>query len=264
MARTALLNVMVQAVRKAGRSLVRDFGEVENLQVSRKGPGDFVSAADKKAEQILFEELSRVRPGYGFLMEESGSVEGTDKDNLWIIDPLDGTTNFLHGQPHFSISLALERNGHLAAAVVFNPVTDELFTAERGTGAFLNDRRLRVASRSALPDTVIGTGIPFIGRGDHGLTLKELAAVMPQVAGIRRYGSAALDLAWVAAGRFDGFWEHDLQPWDMAAGLLLIQEAGGFATDFDDRDKMLKTGGVVAGNAKIHQALLAALKLARA
>lgn len=263
MSRSALLNVMVQAVRKAGRSLTRDFGEVENLQVSMKGPGDFVSAADKKAEKILFEELSRVRPGYSFLMEESGSVEGTDPDNRWIVDPLDGTTNFLHGFPVFSISLALERKGQLTAAVVFNPITDELYTAERGTGAYLNDRRLRVAGRSELVQSLIGTGIPFIGRGDHGLCLREIAAVMPQVSGIRRAGSAALDLAWVAAGRFDGFWEHDLSAWDMAAGILLIREAGGFVTDFDGRDKIFETGGLVAGNEAIHRELLKTLKTAR-
>jgi myo-inositol-1(or 4)-monophosphatase len=259
MARSALLNVMVDAVRKAARSLVRDFGEVENLQVSHKGPADFASAADRRAEQVLFEELSRVRPGYGFLMEERGVVEGSDPIHRWIVDPLDGTTNFLHGIPIFAISVGLERNGQIVAGVIYNPVMDELFVAERGGGAFLNDRRLRVATRSALPDCVIGTGIPFLGRGDHPKYLTELRAVMGEVAGIRRCGSAALDLAWVAAGRFDGFWEHDLNPWDIAAGILLVREAGGFVTDIAGGDRMFETKTVVAGNDEVRRRVAALL-----
>ena len=259
MARSALLNVMVEAARKAARSLTRDFGEVENLQVSVKGPSDFVSAADRKAEQILQQELARVRPGYGFLLEEGGVVEGTDPQHRWIIDPLDGTTNFLHGIPMFSVSIALERQGTIVAGVVYNPAMDELFVAERGGGAFLNDRRLRVSKRSALADCVIGTGIPHLGRGDHPAYLKRLQKVMNEVAGVRRCGSAALDLCWVAAGRFDGFWESDLSPWDIAAGILMIREAGGFVTDLDGRDKMLETGTVVAGNEDIHRRLQAIL-----
>ncbi|TBW35119.1 inositol monophosphatase [Siculibacillus lacustris] len=259
MARSALLNVMVDAVRKAGRALTRDFGEVENLQVSHKGPADFVSAADRKAEQILFEELSRVRPTYGFLMEERGVVEGSDPAFRWIVDPLDGTTNFLHGIPIFAISVALERQGQLVAGVIYNPVMDELFVAERGGGAFLNDRRLRVATRSNLAECVIGSGFPFLGQGDHGRFLAEARLVMNEVAGIRRCGAAALDLAWTAAGRFDAYWERGLNAWDMAAGIVMIREAGGFVTDADGGDRMLEAGSVLAGNEEVRKRLGAVL-----
>ncbi|MCP8894225.1 inositol monophosphatase [Shinella daejeonensis] len=256
MARSALLNVMVQAAFKAGKGLSRDFGEVQNLQVSLKGPGDYVSQADRKAERLLREELLKARPTYGFLGEESEEIKGTDGAHRWIVDPLDGTTNFLHGIPAFAVSVALERNGEIVAAVVLNPATDELFTAERGGGAFLNDRRLRVAARRSLSDTVIGCGMPHLGRGNHGKFLIELRHVMGEVAGLRRIGSAALDLAYVAAGRFDGFWERDLSSWDMAAGILLIREAGGFVTDLDGRSAMLDSGSIVAGNEQIHKALM--------
>jgi myo-inositol-1(or 4)-monophosphatase len=259
-ARSAILNVMVAAATKAARGLQRDFGEVENLQVSRKGPADFVSAADHRSEAVIRAELERARPSYGFLMEESGESKGTDPQHRWIVDPLDGTTNFLHGIPQFAISIALERQGKLQAAVVYDPISDELFTAERGSGAFLNDRRLRVAARQNFADCVIATGMPFKGRGGEARYLEELAGIMPQVAGIRRFGSAALDLAWVAAGRFDGFWEHGLQPWDLAAGILIIREAGGFATDLKGGDQMLETGAIVAGNEAVHGQLLEALR----
>ncbi|MER2606394.1 MAG: inositol monophosphatase family protein [Siculibacillus sp.] len=262
MARSALLNVMVDAVRKAARSLVRDFGEVENLQVSHKGPADFVSAADRKAEQILRDELARVRPSYGFLLEEGGTVEGTDPTHRWIIDPLDGTTNFLHGIPLFAISVALERNGQLVAGVIYNPILDELYVAERGGGAFLNDRRLRVAARRDLHECVVGTGIPFLGHGEHDRFLSEARVVMKEVAGIRRCGAASLDLAWVASGRLDGFWERSLKPWDMAAGIVLVREAGGFVTDLDGRDRMLDTGHVLAGNENVHKRLAGLLATA--
>jgi myo-inositol-1(or 4)-monophosphatase len=260
MARSAILNVMVQAAMKAARGLSRDFNEVEQLQVSRKGPADFVSAADRRAEEVIRAELERARPGYSFLMEESGETRGRDAQHRWIVDPLDGTTNFLHGIPQFAISIALERQGRLSAALVYNPITDELFTAERGAGAFLNDRRLRVASRQSLADAVVATGIPFRGRGDHAAYLKQFAAVMPAVAGIRRFGAAALDLAWVAAGRFDGFWEDGLSPWDVAAGILLIREAGGFVTDFRGGDTMMESGDIVAGNDAVHRELLASIR----
>ena len=259
MARSALLNVMVQAAMKAGRSLSRDFGEVQNLQVSLKGPGDYVSQADRKAEDIIYAELSRARPGYAFLMEERGAVPGEDDQHRWLVDPLDGTTNFLHGLPMFSVSIALERQGQLAAAVIYNPAMDELYTAERGGGAFLNDRRLRVAARRRLSDCVIGTGVPHLGRGHHGRYLVEMRNVMGEVSGVRRFGSAALDLAYVAAGRLDGFWEEGLHPWDIAAGILLIREAGGFVTDKAGRADMFENGELVAGNEAIHRALLATL-----
>lgn len=256
MARSALLNVMVDAARKAGRSLTRDFGEVENLQVSHKGPADFVSAADRKAEQILRDELLRVRPGWSFLGEESGVTEGTDPEHRWIVDPLDGTTNFLHGIPIFAISIAAERRGQLIAGVIYNPVMDELYVAERGGGAFMNDRRLRVAARHKLEECVIGTGIPFLGHGDHPRYLRQMGTVMSEVAGIRRCGAASIDLAWVASGRLDGFWEQPLNPWDIAAGILMIREAGGFVTDVDGGDRMFETGGIVAGNENVQRRLL--------
>lgn len=251
MSRSAILNVMVQAAIKAGRGLARDFGEVENLQVSRKGPSDFVSAADLNAEKIVRAELQKARPDYGFLMEEAGTIPGEDPQHRWIVDPLDGTTNFLHGIPIFNVSIALERDGVIVAGVIYNPAMDELYTAERGRGAFMNDRRLRVAARKALPDCVVATGIPFLGVGDHARSLKEIRHVMGEVAGIRRCGAAALDLAWTAAGRFDGFWEHGLSPWDMAAGLLMVREAGGFVTDIKGGEKMFETRSIVAGNEAI-------------
>ncbi|KGD92070.1 inositol monophosphatase family protein [Rhizobium sp. YS-1r] len=256
MARSALLNVMVQAALKAGKSLARDFGEVQNLQVSVKGPSDFVSQADLKAEKIVHDELMKARPTYGFLGEESEEVKGTDGAHRWIVDPLDGTTNFLHGIPQFAVSIALERNGEVVAGVVFNPATDELFTAEKGGGAFLNDRRIRVAARRALSDCVIGCGVPHLGRGNHGKFLLELRHVMGEVAGIRRLGAAALDLAYVAAGRLDGFWETDLSPWDMAAGIVLIREAGGFVSDMKGTTGIFGSGNIVAGNELIQKALL--------
>lgn len=259
MARSAILNVMVQAAMKAGRSLARDFGEVQNLQVSLKGPSDYVSQADRKAEEIIYSELSRARPGYSFLMEERGAVEGDDPQHRWIVDPLDGTTNFLHGLPFFAVSIGLERQGQLVAGVVFNPAMDELFTAERGGGAFANDRRMRVSGRARLSDTVIGTGIPHLGRGHHGQALMDMRNVMAGVAGIRRFGAASLDLAYVAAGRLDGFWEDALSPWDMAAGILMIREAGGFVSDRRGGPDMLDSGSIVAGNEAIHKALLKSL-----
>ena len=260
MARSALLNVMVQAAMKAGRSLSRDFGEVQNLQVSLKGPGDYVSQADRKAEDILFTELSKARPGYAFLMEERGVVEGDDDQHRWIVDPLDGTTNFLHGIPLFAVSIALERQGQLVAGVIYNPAMDELYTAERGGGAFMNDRRLRVAARTKLSDTVIGCGVPHLGRGQHGQFLVELRNVMAEVSGIRRLGAASLDLAYVAAGRMDGFWETGLSAWDIAAGILLIREAGGFLSDADGGQNMLESGSLIAGNETIQRALVKTLK----
>ncbi|MGE0718908.1 MAG: inositol monophosphatase [Alphaproteobacteria bacterium] len=254
-----IVNVMTAAARKAARDLARDFGEVEQLQVSRKGPADFVSAADLKAERTLHRELSRARPGYGFLMEEAGAAAG-DGRNRWIIDPLDGTTNFLHGVPHFAISIALETEGEIVAGVVHQPLTDETYWAERGAGAYLNDRRLRVSSRARLEDSLIGTGIPFKGEEGHGHYLATLGAVTPQVSGVRRMGAAALDLAFVAAGRFDAFWEFELRPWDIAAGILLVREAGGYVTTPAGGADVLETGDVLAANDRLHQPLAELLR----
>jgi myo-inositol-1(or 4)-monophosphatase len=262
MAQSALLNVMVGAARKAARTLRRDFGEVEQLQVSLKGPANFVTAADRKAEETLRAELTKARPGYGFLGEESGRHPGTDTTHTWIVDPLDGTTNFLHGIPQFAISIALERDDAIVAGVIYNPITDDLFTAERGKGAFLNDKRLRVAARRGLANAVIACGLPHRGRGDLELGLKELGAIQDKVAGLRRFGSAALDLAFVAAGRFDGYWERNISSWDIAAGLLMVREAGGFVTDLDGKDAMFVKQHVVAGNEMIHREMLALLKTA--
>ena len=260
MPRSAILNVMVQAAMKAGRSLARDFGEVQNLQVSLKGPGDFVSQADHRAEAIVHAELSKARPDYAFLMEERGEIAGADGQHRFLVDPLDGTTNFLHGIPIFAVSIGLERQGQLIAGVIYNPAMDELYTAERGGGAFLNDRRMRVAARRKLSDCVIGTGIPHLGRGEHGRSLIELRHVMAEAAGIRRLGAASLDLAYVAAGRLDGFWERSLSPWDMAAGILMIREAGGFVTDADGGQAMFDTGTVVGGNETIQGLVVKALQ----
>ena len=243
-----LLTVMTDVASRAGRSLNRDFRDVEHLQVSRKGPADFVSVADHKAEKIIHERLSEARPGYGFLMEEGGEIPGTDKSHRWIVDPLDGTLNFLHGMPHFAISIALEREGELVAGVIYNPATDEMFHAEKGRGAWLADRRLRVGKRKHFDEGVFATGMPFLGKKGHATFLKELHQVMPHSAGIRRMGSAALDMAWVAAGRYDGFWERGLKPWDIAAGIVLVKEAGGFVSEIEGGEDMLNAGSIAAGN----------------
>src|SRR5450755_550251 len=248
MLHSALINVMVKAARRAGRSLKRDLGEVENLQVSLKGPANFVTMADRRAEEMLHSDLTKARPGYGFIGEEGGIREGDDKSHTWIVDPLDGTTNFLHGIPQFAISIGLERSGTIVAGVIYNPITDELFVAERGKGAFLNDRRLRVAARKQLADSVIACGLPHLGRGDLDLGLRELSAIQDKVAGLRRFGAAALDMAFVAAGRLDGYWERNISPWDIAAGIIILREAGGFVTDIDGADAMFTKKHVVAGN----------------
>ena len=259
---SALLKVMSDAARKAARGLNRDFGELSELQVSRKAPADFVSAADIKAEQTVFEALEKARPGYSFLGEERGLIEGTDKTHTWIVDPLDGTTNFLHAIPHFAINIALEREGVVVAAVTYNPVTNELFWAEKGKGCFVNDKRLRVAGRKHLDESVLGTGIPFLGHGQHARFLKELHQISQRVAGVRRFGAASLDLAYVAAGRLDGFWERDLKPWDMAAGVLMITEAGGKVTNADGGDDIMGSGSICAANLDLHPLLVEKLKAA--
>ncbi|HZP68619.1 MAG TPA: inositol monophosphatase family protein [Pseudolabrys sp.] len=260
MQHSALLNVMIAAARKAARAIKRDFGEVEKLQVSLKGPANFVTATDRRAEETLYTELTKARPGYGFLGEESGRREGSDKSHTWIVDPLDGTTNFLHGIPHFASSIALERDGTIVAGLIYNPVSDEMFVAEKGKGAFLNDQRIRVAARRRLADAIVACGIAHHGHGDVALSQREIGAVQEHVAGLRRFGAAALDLAWVAAGRLDGYWERTLKPWDLAAGLILVREAGGFVSDCDGRDEIFARGHIVAGNEVIHKELLSLLR----
>ena len=253
---SGLITVMERAVRKAAPRLRRDFGEVQNLQVSRKGPADFVSMADKQAEETIVEELRHARPDWGLLLEEGGTIEGDPAKPRWIVDPLDGTTNFLHGIPHFAISIAVQDpvNG-ITHGMVYQPLTDEGFWAEKGRGAWVQGNRLRVSSRRDLADCVIATGIPFLGHGDFIEWNRIFGAVAPEVAGIRRFGSAALDLAWVAAGRFDAFWESGLKPWDVAAGYLLVKEAGGYITDYRGTDRSIEKGEVLAANDQLHSRL---------
>ncbi len=256
------INVMTAAARKAARGLIRDFGEVEQLQVSKKGTGDFVTAADHRCEKVLVQELSKARPGWGFLLEEGGEIAGSDPAFRWIIDPLDGTTNFIHGIPHFAISIGLEAHGELVAGVVFNPITDEMYVAEKGSGTFLNDRRLRVSGRRKLDEAVVTTGIPHKARGDHPAYLRQLNYMMANTAGIRRFGAASLDLAYVAAGRCDGFWEMGLKPWDVAAGIVLVKEAGGWVSEPFGGTNMLTSGDLLAANADLHPSFVLMLKKA--
>ena len=258
---SANLNVMIKAARKAGRSLVKDFREVENLQVSSKGPGDFVSRADREAERIIKEELRTARPNYGWIGEETGEDAGEDPTRRWIVDPLDGTTNFLHGLPHWAVSIALEHKGEIVAAVIFDAAKDEMFTAEKGDGAFLNDRRIRVSGRRQMIESIFATGVPFGGRGTLPATLRDLARLMPVCAGVRRWGSAALDLAYVAAGRYDGYWERGIQPYDVAAGWLLVKEAGGFVEPLRPHDGPgVDAGDIVAANAQLFDGFAAIVR----
>ena len=260
MQHSAILNVMTKAAYRAGRSLKRDLGEVENLQVSLKGPANFVTMADRRAEEMLYTDLTKARPGYGFIGEEGGTREGEDKSHTWIVDPLDGTTNFLHGIPQFAVSIGLQREGTMIAGLIYNPANDDLYIAERGKGAFLNDQRLRVAGRRKLDECVIACGLPHIGRGDLDLSRAEMTAIQAKVAGLRRFGSAALDMAFIAAGRFDGYWERNLKPWDMAAGQIIVREAGGIVSGIAGDDDPLETGNVVCGNEFVHAELVKILK----
>ncbi len=266
---SGLMTIIDRAARKAGVRLRRDFGEVQQLQVSRKGPADFVSMADKRAEDTIYNELNKARPDWALLMEESGEIAGDPMKPRFIVDPLDGTSNFLHGIPHWCISIAVEEpmpggRREITAGMVYNPLTDEAFWAEKGRGAWVTNERLRVSARRDLPDALVSTGIPFLGHGDIAQWSRIFGAIAPKVAGIRRFGSAALDLAWVAAGRYDGYWESGLQPWDVAAGMLIVREAGGFVTDFRGADKVIERQEVLAANdgihSKLHKLLAGALR----
>ncbi|MGV6887954.1 inositol monophosphatase family protein [Rhodophyticola sp. SM2404] len=261
---SANLNIMIKAARKAGRSLVKDFREVENLQVSSKGPGDFVSRADKAAEDILREELMLARPNYGFLGEEGTSIEGTDPTRRWIVDPLDGTTNFLHGMPHWAVSIALEHKGEIVAGVVFDPAKDEMFYAEKGSGAWLNDsQRIRVSGRNRMIESVFATGLPFGGKKYLPAALRDLGQLLPMTAGVRRWGAASLDLAYVAAGRYEGYWEYDLNAWDIAAGIILVREAGGFVEPIREDQNILEDGHLIAGSGTMFESFAKVIRSAK-
>jgi myo-inositol-1(or 4)-monophosphatase len=257
---SANLNLMIKAARKAGRSLVKDFREVENLQVSVKGAGDFVSRADIAAEKIIKDDLMGARPTYGWVGEETGEAEGQDPTRRWIVDPLDGTTNFLHGLPHWAVSIALEHKGEIVSAVVFDPAKDEMFWAEKGQGAWMNEARVRVSGRRAMDEAVFATGVPFGTKKTLPATMRDLARLMPACAGVRRWGAAALDLAYVAAGRYDGYWERELNSWDVAAGILLVREAGGFVEGLRDGRTIFDTGSLVAANADLFKPLAEILR----
>lgn len=245
---SANLNIMIKAARRAGRALVKDFREVENLQVSMKGAGDFVSRADLNAETMLKEDLMGARPTYGWLGEEGGGEEGQDPTRRWIVDPLDGTTNFLHGMPHWAVSIALEHKSQIVAGVIFDPSKDEMFFAEKGAGAWLNESRLRVSGRSRMIESVFATGLPFGGRSDLPETLHELGRVLPGCAGVRRWGAAALDMAYVAAGRYDGYWERRINSWDIAAGMVIVREAGGLVEPIDATGDVFNDGTIICAN----------------
>ena len=249
---SANISIMISAARKAAKSILRDFGELEKLQVSIKGQNDFVTMADIKAQEIIHYELSRARNDYGFLMEE-GKIKNSIDDNeyTWIIDPIDGTLNFMNGVPYFAISIALNFKNKIIAGIVYDPVHNDFYWAEEGVGAYLNDQRLRVTNKKSIENSLIALGIPFLGRGDHAKHIRIQQAVMEKVAGLRRFGAASLDLAFVAAGRVDGFWEFGLSPWDVAAGIILVREAGGIAIGIDNKENPLLTGNIVAGNINI-------------
>lgn len=250
---SANLNLMIKAARKAGRALVKDFREVENLQVSSKGPGDFVTKADRESERIIKDDLMGARPTYGWIGEETGETEGVDPTRRWIVDPLDGTTNFLHGLPHWAVSIALEHKGEIVSAVVFDAAKDEMYWAEKGAGAWMNEARMRVSGRRSMIEAVFATGVPFGGRGTLPATLQDLARLMPVCAGVRRWGAASLDLAYVAAGRYDGYWERGVQPWDIAAGMLLVREAGGMVSAIREGDNPLEKGAVICANTALFE-----------
>lgn len=257
---SANLNLMIKAARKAGRSLVKDFREVEQLQVSSKGPGDFVSRADKEAERIIKEDLRNARPSYGWLGEETGEEAGEDPTRRWIVDPLDGTTNYLHGLPHWAVSIALEHKGEIVAGVVFDAAKDEMYWAEKGGGAYCNETRLRVSGRRVMLESIFATGVPFGGKSTLPATLQDLARLMPVCAGVRRFGSAALDLAYVASGRYEGYWERGINSWDIAAGLIIVKEAGGFVGPVREGRDIFESGAVIATNGNMFEPLCKILR----
>jgi myo-inositol-1(or 4)-monophosphatase len=257
---SANLNLMIKAARKAGRSLVKDFREVEQLQVSSKGPGDFVSRADKEAERIIKEDLRSARPSYGWLGEETGEEAGEDPTRRWIVDPLDGTTNYLHGLPHWAVSIALEHKGEIVAGVVFDAAKDEMYWAEKGGGAYCNETRLRVSGRRVMLESIFATGVPFGGKSTLPATLQDLARLMPVCAGVRRFGSAALDLAYVASGRYEGYWERGINSWDIAAGLIIVKEAGGFVGPVREGRDIFESGAVIATNGNMFEPLCKILR----
>jgi len=256
---SANINVMVKACRKASKTIIRDFGEIEKLQVSIKGPGDFVTASDKKVEKILINELQEARPSYSILSEEIGQINN-DKSFKWIIDPIDGTANFLHGIPHFAISIGLEHDDEIICGIVYDPIKDEMFVAEKGNGSYLNNQRMRVSSRSKLKDCIVFTGGPKLESQNKELALEEYKKFSSKILiPIRKLGSASLDMAYVAAGRCDGFWQRNLNYWDIAAGIILVKEAGGFVTDFEGENRYVENKTILATNSKINKEMIEVL-----
>ena len=250
---------MVKVCRKAAKILIRDFGEIENLQVSLKGPGNFVTASDLKVEKILVDELQKARPTYSILSEEVGQINN-DESFKWIIDPIDGTSNFLHGIPHFAISIGLEHDKEIICGIIYDPIKDEIFTAEKGNGAYLNNRRMRVSSRSKLKDCIICTGGHKRDSKDRELALEEYKKFSSKVfIPIRKFGSASLDMAYVAAGRCDGYWQRDLSYWDIAAGIILVKESGGFVTDFNGENRYIQNNTILVTNSKINKEMIEVL-----
>ena len=259
---SANINVMVNACRKASKHIIRDFGEIEKLQTSVKGPGDFVTMTDKKVEEILIEELRKARPKYSVLSEEIGEIKNDDNEDFkWIIDPIDGTSNFLHGIPHFAISLALENKKEIICGIVFDPIKNELFSAEKGNGSYLNNQRMRVSARKKLKDCLIVTGGPRQNHQNREVSMEEYKKFSSKVLiPVRKMGSASLDMAYVAAGRCDGFWQRNLNYWDIAAGILLVKEAGGYVTDFSGKDKYVENKTILATNSRISEEMIEVLK----
>lgn len=257
---SANLNIMFKAARKAGRALIKDFGEVENLQVSSKGASDFVSRADIAAEKTIHEMLMDARPTYGWLGEETGEMPGADPTRRWIVDPLDGTTNYLHGLPHWAVSIALEHKGKIVSAVIYDPVKDEMFFSEKGNGAWMNDRRIRVSDRRRMSEAVFAASLPFGERGDFAATIHDLSRVMPISAGVRRWGAAALDLAYVAAGRYEGYWDRGGKIWDLAAGTLIAREAGALLQAIDPAADPLESGDLICCNEGLFDSFAAAIR----